>query len=478
MRKIREINVVSKKKYDTSIALLFPSTYRASLSSLALQILYFYLNEKDEIFAERVVTDVNNGTKSIEANRVLSKFDYVLVLSSYELDYSIAISMLMRAGINPLREKREKPIIIWGGPSPTAYPWPLYYFADAVLRGEAEAFLDYLVEIILEGLPNKRLFLEELSKLREAWIPSIKETSTIGRVDDLDKAFFPIRQIQSLDVEPFLGRAFIIEPSRGCGRGCRFCLESAILGNRRERGFDRITNYIVEGINLNKVDKVAFYTLSFFDSNRSDDLLMFLIDKGIKGSVPSVRADSLNENRIELLKMIGQRIVTIAPETPSEKLQLVINKMINWEKVIEIANICKKYGLFIKLYYMYGLPGEDEKDLELIVKQVKEIHDVMGTRKSVRVSIVPFTPKPFTLMWKEKMLELRELKRKERFLRRNIVPYARVDSYPPKLSKLQHTINEQGREAWREILRLANIPFNIDIISIRDNKFRGLEEIG
>jgi radical SAM superfamily enzyme YgiQ (UPF0313 family) len=475
--RIRELNVVRKKKYNVSIALLFPSTYQASLSSLALQILYFYLNQHEELFAERIVSDINDGTRSIETGKSLAKFDYVLVLSSYELDYPVAINMMQKAGISPMRENRDKPIVIWGGSSPTANPWALHRFADAVLRGEAEVFLDSLIEHMLSATEKKQ-FLNSLSSVDEAWISGIKEEGIIGRVSNLDDAFFPLRQIQSLDIEPFLGRAFILEPSRGCARGCRFCMESAVLGARRERSLSKLISYIDEGVEVNNVSKVAFYTLSFFDSPTGERLLEYLVEKNLEGSVPSVRADSLDEHKVELIKRIGQRVITIAPETPSDKLQALINKMISWDTVMDVSKWCRKNNLFIKLYYMYGLPNEDEEDLELIVSQVRAVRDIMGSRESVRVSIVPFTPKPMTLLWREKMLGLKELRKRERFLKERLRVYARIESYPPKLSRMQYEINMLGKEAWKYILGLANI--SIDGMSKAREVISkgGLEEIG
>jgi radical SAM superfamily enzyme YgiQ (UPF0313 family) len=102
----------------------------------------------------------------------------------------------------------------------------------------------------------------------------------------------------------------------------------------------------------------------------------------------------------------------------------------------------------------------------------------MGSRESVRVSIVPFTPKPMTLLWREKMLGLKELRKRERFLKERLRVYARVESYPPKLSRMQYEINMLGKEAWKYILGLANI--SIDGMSKAREVISkgGLEEIG
>lgn len=473
---LSELNTVVKRRYRVSVALLYPSTYQASLSSLALQLVYFYLNGNREIYAERVVLNVKEGLFSIETGRPLSRFDYVLVFSTYELDYPTAIGMLRRAGVSPLREarKEEDPVVVWGGPSPTANPWPLYHFADAVLRGEAEAFLDALASAMLEA-ENKRQFREMLGGLGNAWIPGENEQALIARVPNLDEAFFPIRQIQSLTIEPFLGRAFIVEPSRGCARGCRFCMEASVLGPRRERSFDKLARIIDEGVKVNSVDKVSFYSLSFFDSSLGDRLLELVLEKRLKASVPSVRADVLNERRVELIRMVGQRLVTIAPETPSEELQRKVGKRIPWDAVINVARWARKEGLSLKLYYMYGLPGESDDDLALIAKQVEEVYKVMGARSKVRITLMPFTPKPMTYMWREPMMGLKELKRRERTLKELLRRYARVDSYPPRHARLQYEINVLGADACDMLLRLSEKTVER---APPAEEARGLEELG
>ncbi|MEM1619700.1 MAG: hypothetical protein QXU52_02985, partial [Fervidicoccaceae archaeon] len=264
----RELNVVRKKKFDVRVCILYPSTYRASLSSLGLQVLYYALNELDRVYAERAVNE-GEVVRSIETGTELGKFDAILVTATYELDYPKIYGIFARSGIHPRREMRRQsdPLIIIGGPSPTADPRPLYHVADVVFRGEGERLVEVLVDALLSSR-DKRERLEALSVARGAWVPELKEEAEIEVVEDLGEAFHPIEQIQCLDEEPIWGRAFMLEPSRGCHRSCWFCLEGSITKPRRERPFEKLLELIEVGPRVNRVGKVAIYALSLFASHR------------------------------------------------------------------------------------------------------------------------------------------------------------------------------------------------------------------
>ncbi|MEM3285200.1 MAG: hypothetical protein QXP23_02175, partial [Fervidicoccaceae archaeon] len=218
--KFRERNAIFKRRFQHRIALLFPSTYRASISSLGYQIIYYYLNSFDDIYAERVVAD-GELPISIETRTPLRKFDLILASAHYELDYVEIVKLLYRAGLNPLKEKRaEDPFLIVGGPSISAWPYPMVKIADAAFLGEFEASGEKFVEALQYiDKKEKKRFLDSLQEVKGVWLPE-KGEREIVRVSDLDRAFHPIQQIQNENVEPVWGRSFMLETSRGCSRGC------------------------------------------------------------------------------------------------------------------------------------------------------------------------------------------------------------------------------------------------------------------
>ena len=480
MKQIREKNIVRKRRYAFRIALLYPSTYQASLSSLGFQTLYYYLNSYKEVYAERVIDFGQEIPISIETGTSLKKFDVILATSTYELDYPTIAFILNKAGINPLRKKRriEDPTIIVGGPSPTASPEPLSDIADAVFRGKGEALVPSLIASLHSSQTKKEL-IDALASVKGIWIPETNETKKISIIEDLDKAFHPIAQIQSENVEPIWGKALLVEPSRGCNRGCSFCMEASITKPRRERRIETIEKIIDDGTFVNEVNKVAFYTLSFFDSLQGKKLLEMIIDKKLNASVPSIRADALDEEKIVLMKRVGQKTVTIAPETPVFRLQKTITKFIPEEKILEVARLVSIQKMNIKLYYMFGLPGETIEDLEKIVVQVKKIRDIIKNRSKIRVSINPFIPKPYTMLWKEKMEDLKSLKKKTKYLKEKLSLLGRVEVYPAKIAWLQYKINRMGKESTTLILDLMRKKIRLAMsYRVKEELKGGLEAYG
>ena len=479
----REINAVYKRRYKIRIALLYPSTYQASLTSLGYQILYYMLNEIPGVFAERVVNDLY-PPRSIETGAQLRNFDAILASAAFELDYPAIYTMLASSGINPRREKRgkEDPLVIIGGPSPTANPQPLYHMADAVFRGEGEKLVKPLVEA-LAASSSKENALEALTGIRGMWIPELKEEAEIEIVEDLERSFHPIRQIQSLDTEPVWGRSLLLEPSRGCDKKCFFCLEGAISKPRRERSFDTVKRILNEGIEVNRVSKVAVYALRPFGSPQGQRLLEYIVERKLKASIPSVLLEDLDEYIIELMSKAGQKTLTIAPETPVRTLQGRIGKAYSKEKLLEIARAASKHKLSLKLYYMIGLPGETVEDVKAIVEEVKEICSIMKDPQRVKVSINPFIPKPLTALSRAQMDSPANLKTKVKMLKRYLSNIAgRVDVYSVNDALIQYRINKMGKGAIyliEELARVGGASWHLLVEQrIRKEISGGLEELG
>jgi radical SAM superfamily enzyme YgiQ (UPF0313 family) len=440
-----EVNNIIKKRFDYHIALLYPSTYRSSLSSLGYQLIYFYLNSFEEIFAERVITESRGDYISIETGTPLSKFDIIFASAHYELEYPEIIRTLLRSRISPLKEERNRPILIIGGPSPTANPFPMGKVADFIFRGEFESTGKKFFDSI-QYIDNPKKFKEMLSSIEGFWSLE-NRTEKISIVKDLDSSFFPIIQIQNPHTEPILGKGLMVETSRGCNRGCFFCMESAISLFRRERSENKIIELIERGLEVNNLNRVIFFSLSFFDSALGEKILKYVVDRGIEASIPSVRIDSLDDNKIELIKKAGQKTLTVAPETGIYELRKSIGKPIKDEMILQIAEKLKALDMGIKLYYMIGLPGERQSDLDAIIAQVEYFWKTLRNKKKIKVSVNPFIPKPLTKMENEKMEEANELQRKIDYLNAKLSKISEFEYYPPKLARLQYTINSLGENA-------------------------------
>ncbi len=439
-----------------SVAILYPSPRNVAYSSLAFHLIRGYLEERGvgvkPVFLE-------DGGLVVHGKGGLDGVRAILVSLPFELMYPDLVKALDLLGIEPFRRHRRSsdPIIIAGGPAVTANPLPLLDIVDAVLVGEAEPVLDGIIDALAE--PSREERLKALASLPGLLVDGYSETP-VRRVyvEDLDSAWYPIDQRPLDDVEPIWGRAFILETSRGCGRSCRFCMEGAIFRPKRDRGLSRLRELLWEGVKANRVGRVIFYSLSFFDSRASDHILREAVESGLQVSVPSLRAESLTPERASLIAAGGQKTVTIAPETGSCVIAKAILKPIGKSVTLwAVENAVESGVKGVKLYLMTGFPGETWDDVEATIAMVVEAAETARKRGArLKVSINPFMPKPVTGMQWAGMEDTKTLRKKIEAISRPLKKAGvQVSGYDVKWARAEVLLARGGRELSRVIVSWA-----------------------
>ncbi len=413
----REHGVIVKRCRDClRIALLYPAVYKAAVASLAYQLLYYLANSLEWVAAERFVEPDGwrgEALRSLESNAKLDSFDAVIVPVSYELDLPEAVALLRASGVDPLAPPGERPVIVVGGPAPSMNPAPFTRVADVVVVGEAEATLPRLLEALYEGGVDglrcsdgflTRLCVESGERARRIY------------VRDLDSAFHPIVEFRVPGSGEPWGEAYMVEVSRGCRWMCRFCLEAHFTLPWRTRSYSRVARLVEEGVEANHVSKVAFYSLSFFDHPDADKLLELLDEMGLGVSIGSLRADTLTEERLRMLAKLGQRTVTIAPETFSRRLGCLLGKWMEPGLIERLVGASVGAGLKPKLYLMTGLPGETLDETRAAAERASRLYRL--SRGLLRVSLNPLIPKPWTPLQHAPFVERRVYEEAVRLYRR------------------------------------------------------------
>ncbi len=458
-RRRRERAPVSKrgKPKDIKIGILFPIPYRAAMSSLFLHYAYIALNQLEGVVAYRYVYDLASDTlESLDTSEPPTKLDAILVSTPFELDYVALARIAIELGLAP-RKGYSKPILISGGIAPTANPLPLASIVDAVVIGEAEPILGELAYAVGE---ESRQALEALAEIRSIYTPSMG-TERVERciVGDLDRAPHPAVQIVPLEEEPVYGHGLRVEVSRGCRRFCAFCLEGHVTIPLRWRSLEILKRIVEAGIEYQLHRRVVIYSLSLFDVPHADQFLEFLADYGIEASVPSLRPDYLNRDRIELIRKLGQRTLTVAPETMVKDLGCSIGKCIDRDTMVEIVLHSYRAGFtHLKVYLIAGFPCEDvEKSLEEIQKFLEDVRKCGVSRaKYVRFSLNPLIPKPWTPFQRlppSYVLDLEGvLRRAERVLE---TPISEIEVMDPEWGFAQAVLSLGSKETSKLILDWA-----------------------
>jgi len=380
------------------IALLYPNTYYVGMSNLGFQTIYGLLNSYDNVVCERVFWDGDG--KSIESGHPLDDFAVLAFSISYELDYFNVVEMLNRSTTPLYAADRSDshPLVIAGGPCIVANPEPLSPFFDCFAIGEGEAILPPMLDIITEGIGGSRdEMLQSLSSLAGVYVPGLYSGKPVSRqwVRNIDD-FATTSVILTHQTE--LGNMFLIEETRGCRWGCRFCLAGFLFRPFRFRSLNNLLSQAEDGLKYRK--RIGLLGASPFDHPEIEELVNKLQQMGAELSISSLRIRPLSRIALRGLVESGAQTLSLAPEAGSERLRKIINKGVSEKDIIEaIGLIATHPPRQIKLYFMIGLPTETEDDIDEIIKlalSLKGCLDRERTGSHLTLTIEPFVPKAGT----------------------------------------------------------------------------------
>lgn len=383
------------------VALIYPNTYYIGMSNLGFQTIYSLLNSYDDIVCERVFCE--GDYTSIESGRPLGDFAVLAFSISTELDYFNVVEILKASTIPLLASERSNhhPLIIAGGPCVTANPEPLSPFFDCFAVGEGEAILPALIEVLAGSDQRGRdELLQVLSSLPGIYVPTILELyqkKPVSRqwVKDIDQ-FATTSAILTPHTE--FGGMYLIEVTRGCRWGCRFCLAGYWFRPLRFRSLNSLLEQTKAGLKLEK--KIGLLGASISDHPEIEELATRLRREGAQISVSSLRVRPLSPVLLQALAESGTATVTIAPEAGSERLRRAINKGVSESDITAAVDAVGEQGFRqLKLYFMVGLPTETAEDIEELINLVlaiKERLDVKQTGTHLTITIEPFVPKAGT----------------------------------------------------------------------------------
>ncbi|HWP67116.1 MAG TPA: radical SAM protein [Candidatus Limnocylindria bacterium] len=472
-----------------SVCLVYPNTYPVAMGNLGFQSVFRQLACDPRVTADRAYLPDGPSEswprllRSFERERPLADFDVVAFSLSFETDYVHVLQCLALAGVTLRRTARgpDEPLVMAGGPATFLNPEPLAEFVDLFLLGEAEEMLSEFVDRAARSPRDRASLLAAADDVGGAYRPDrytpvyepggpLRRVEYDGPGDGrvvrrylaaLDGA--PTRS-QIVTPEAVFGDMYLVEASRGCEWGCRFCAAGFMYRPVRYRSPAVVAAGIDEGLAVR--DTIGLVGAEMASQPGIAALCERVVAGGGRPSPSSLKADVVTRRLARALGAGGTRSVTVAPEAGSERLRRVINKNLTDAEILRAAEWLVGGGVdALKLYVMVGLPTETDEDVDAIVALVERVRARLadGGRRRVgriQVSINGFVPKPWTPFQWEPMEPLPQLRAKLARVRRVLgaLPAVQVDTESPREAYLQTVLSRGDRRVAPLLERLAGAP--------------------
>ncbi len=435
------------------VAVVYPNSYYIGMSNLALQTVYGLFNAYPDFVCERAFVDPPGRDQrefpmvvSMESQRTLSDFAVIAFTLSYEFDYFYMVQALKSAGVPLYSAERDErhPLIIAGGACMLTNPAGVAPFLDAVIIGEGEEIIPSLVGAWRDGLFGSRdELLDELSHIPGVYVPTRPpKFGAIERqwVHDI-AATEAHTTVLTEDTE--LSNMTLIECARGCGRGCRFCIAGYVFRPPRYRPIDQLLGIVEHS--LEHSPRVGLLGAAVADHPNLTDLVVGAHDMGAKVSISSLRVDNLEPRMLGALASGGTKTVTVAPEAGSERMRLAINKGCTEEQILAGAAMVGEAGLArFKLYFMIGLPGEEDDDVYAMAtlgNRIKERLDAAGHGTRAVLSVSPTIPKPWTAYQYQEQTDPAVIKRRQGILKQHLASGIELRSDSPQTARVDDVLS-------------------------------------
>jgi len=460
---------------------VYPNRYAVAMGNLGFQTVYELIDRHADTVCERAfLPEPERGAaptdlRSFESGRPVAAFDLIAFSLSFESDYLNLLPLFASMGLEPRRERRASadPLVLAGGPAVFLNPEPIADLFDLFLIGEGEEmipeFLDRYAESRARGDDRSGALMHVAERVRGAYVPAryhpeydgpvLREVACEGppRVQrrmmrDLNRF---MTQTRVLSDRAVFGDMMLVEASRGCQWGCRFCAAGYMYRPLRTRGGALLAEAVRAGAEERAA--VGLVGAEIASVPGAQKLAEAAAASGARLSPSSLKADCITPELGAALARCGTQSVTVAPEAGSERMRRVINKNLTEAEILRAAALLVDKGVKnLKLYFMIGLPTETAADVRAIGALAEktrarlcENSRAWGRMGTVSISVNPFVPKPWTPFQWDGMEPIAALRAKTRELHHlcGRIPNVEIEAESPREAYLQTLLSRGDRRA-------------------------------
>ncbi len=440
------------------VALVYPSPYRAGMSSLGFLQIHREIVSSGRVAERAFLPDEPDAYRkartslfTYESERPVADFPIVALSVAFELELAGVVEVLELAGIPPLAEDRDHrhPLIVMGGPLTFSNPLPLAPFADVVLMGECDQTIHTCLDVVFSTFVrgragSKDATLAALAKeIPSAFVPSL-HGDEMPPVASADVTKLPAyAAIRTPHTE--LRDMFLLEAERGCSRGCTYCvMRRSTNGGMRIVPMERILSLIPDDAR-----RVGLVGAAVSDHPKIAEIVEALADQGREVGLSSLRPDRLNDRFVGALKRAGYRTLTTASDGASQRLRDQVQRKAQERHLHRAAELTRAHGLErLKLYMMVGLPGEEDIDIDELVGFATELSRIAP----LSLGIAPFVSKRQTPMDGLPFAGIKVVERRLERLRAGLKGRVEVRATSARWAFIEHALAQGGRAEGRAVL--------------------------
>lgn len=449
-----------RKDAPRRVALVYPSPYRAAMSSLGYQTIYRLIHAQPGMAADRamlpddVAAHAHSGLPllTLEREQPVGSYPVIAFSVAYELEIAGVVDCLRLAGVPLLAAERGPgdPLVVGGGPLTFSNPAPLAPFCDLIVMGEAEEVLPPLLEVAFGRADGDAPGAGRARALAWAagrpgfYVPA-HDGDRVPPVAQADDARLPARS-QIITPHTELRSMFLTEAVRGCSRGCTYCVM-----RRSTNGGMRLVppEEVLGGIPAH-ARRVGLVGASVTDHPRLLEIVRGVVDAGREVGISSLRAERLTDELVALLARGGYRTLTVAADGASERLRRLVERKTGERHLLAAAELAARHRLrTLKIYMMVGVPEETDADIDELVRFAAELRAV---HPRVALGVAPFVAKRNTPLDGAAFAGIRVVEDRLERLRRGLRGRVEVRPTSARWAWVEYMIAQSGAAAGLAVM--------------------------